>query len=411
MLSSATLFLSAGVMMLRFSLRSLSFLVLGSSLLLSSCSHAPEVGDVTPVKPEFKPVKFTDLNGWSQDGSGDALKAFLLSCSRISGRPASEAFGAEAIMGTVAEWQDLCVKAQSVPSGDHLAARRFFENGFQPYEVDVNGKPDGLFTGYYEAALHGSLRRSARYSVPLRERPSDLVMVNLGEFRPELKGQRIAGRVTGGTLKPYEDRSAIENGKLPKDMDKPLVWVDSAVDAFFLHIQGSGAITLDDGSIMRVGYDGQNGHIYTAIGKELIARGELTKENVSMQTIREWLAKHPDEADKVMDVNRSYIFFRTLDTNGPVGAQGVVLTPERSLAVDPVFWPYGLPVYLSAEAPDTGETAIERLMIAQDTGGAIKGPVRGDFFWGYGDRAARLAGLMKSRGRAIVLLPKAASMR
>lgn len=397
--------------MFRFSFRLLSCLVVGSSLLLSACTHTPEVKEVAPVKPELKAIKFSDLSGWSRDASGDALKAFLLSCAKISARPAVDAFGPEAIMGTVADWQDLCLKARSVPDGDHLAARRFFESGFQPYEVDVNGKPDGLFTGYYEAALQGSLNRSARYSVPLRERPSDLVMVNLGEFRPELKGQRIAGRVTGGTLKPYEDRAAIENGKLPKDMDKPLVWVDSAVDAFFLHIQGSGAITLDDGSIMRVGYDGQNGHIYTAIGKELIARGELTKENVSMQTIREWLAKHPDEAAMVMDVNRSYIFFRKLDTNGPVGAQGVVLTPERSLAVDPVFWPYGLPVYLSAEAPDAGETAVERLMVAQDTGGAIKGPVRGDFFWGYGDRAAHLAGLMKSRGRAVVLLPKAASTR
>lgn len=409
MVDSATLFFLGKITMTKLSFRAFSTLLWsGSVLFLSSCAEVPTATEGA-VKPEFKEISFSSLDGWSSDSSGDALKAFLLSCAKISGRSSQDMFGPEALMGRVEQWQDLCLKAQSVPSDDQLAARRFFEDGFQPYEIDVNGKPDGLFTGYYEAALHGSLTQSARYPVPLRERPSDLVMVNLGEFRPELKGQRIAGRVQDGTLKPYEDRAAIEDGKLPKTMDKPLVWVDSAVDAFFLHIQGSGAITLDDGSMMRVGYDGQNGHIYTAIGKELIARGELTKENVSMQTIRDWLAKHPDEAEAVMDVNRSYIFFRKLDTDGPVGAQGVVLTPERSLAVDPVFWPYGLPVYVSADAPENGEAAINRLMIAQDTGGAIKGPIRGDFFWGYGDRAAHLAGLMKSRGRAVVLLPKATS--
>lgn len=390
-----------------FTSRIWSFVIFGGGLLLLAACTTPS-GDEASVHPELHPIAFSELEGWPRDSSGDAVRAFVQSCTKIAARSPQDAFGHDPLMGRVAQWQDLCLKAQQIPAGDHMASRGFFETNFQPYKVVAGGKSDGLFTGYYEAALHGSLTPSARYSVPLRARPSDLVMVNLGEFRPELKGQRIAGRVAGGQLKPYDDRAAIEAGQLPKDMDKPLVWVDSAVDAFFLHIQGSGAVTLDTGDIMRVGYDGQNGHIYTAIGKELVSRGDLTKETVSMQTIREWLAAHPDEAASIMDKNRSYIFFRKLDTQGPVGSQGVVLTPERSLAIDPVYWPYGMPVFVTADAPEARESAIARLMIAQDTGGAIKGPIRGDVFWGYGERAAHLAGLMKSRGQAVVLLPKAA---
>jgi membrane-bound lytic murein transglycosylase A len=232
-------------------------------------------------------------------------------------------------------------------------------------------------------------------------------MVNLGDFRPELKGQRIAGRVNGdGQLKPYENRTDIEMGKLPVAMDNPLYWVDSAVDAFFLQVQGSGVVTLPDGTAQRIGYDGQNGYPYTAIGKELIARGALTKDNVSMQSIRAWLAAHPDEAVDVMRSNQSYVFFKKLDTPSPVGGEGIPLTPNRSLAVDHAIWPYGLPMYVAAEPPEEGSPVIQRLLIAQDTGGAITGVVRGDVFWGYGETAAHNAGVMKSRGQLWVLLPK-----
>ncbi|MEK7802701.1 MAG: MltA domain-containing protein, partial [Pseudomonadota bacterium] len=225
--------------------------------------------------------------------------------------------------------------------------------------------------------------------------------VNLGDFRPEFKGQRIAGRVKDGYLKPYADRAAIEDGQLAKTVDTPLYWAKDAVDVFFLQIQGSGIVTLPNGDTARVGYDGQNGYPYTAIGREIIKRGALTKDNVSMDSIRAWLAANPIEGKEVMRLNQSYVFFKKLDTTGPVGAEGVVLTPERSLAVDHKFLPYGLPVFITADAPH-----LARLMVAQDTGGAIQGILRGDVFWGAGENAAVMAGPMKAKGQFWVLLPK-----
>lgn len=365
-------------------------------LALTSCA----VVDQKPIKPvlQLKPVRFSDLKGWDQDDHQAAFNTFSTSCTRILKSDPAKSFG---IAGIAADWQEPCRNM----AGMAATPEEFFETYFTPYQASDNGKADGLFTGYYEASLRGALVQGGAYQTPLRSKPADLVMVNLGEFRPELKGQRIAGRVKDGQLKPYEDRAAIEAGKLPKDMDKPLYWVDSAVDAFFLQVQGSGVVTLPDGTSQRIGYDGQNGYPYTAIGKELIARGALTKENVSMQSIREWLAAHPTEAAEVMRTNASYVFFKKLDTSGPVGGEGVVLAPERSMAVDRSIWPYGLPMYIEATHP-AGKEPLQRLMIAQDTGGAIIGVVRGDVFWGYGEKAAHNAGLMKSPGRLWVLLPK-----
>ena len=189
-------------------------------------------------------------------------------------------------------------------------------------------------------------------------------------------------------------------------MDKPLLWVDSAVAAFFLQIQGSGAVTLPDGQVVRVGYDGQNGHPYYAIGKELVKRGYLAKENVSMQSIQAWLEKNPVEGREIMRLNKSYVFFRVLEKDGAIGGEGLPLTAGRSLAIDRSIIPYGLPVYVDLEAPVTEQPRIQRLMVAQDTGGAIIGPVRGDVFWGYGPEAEHNAGLMKSRGRYWFLMPR-----
>ena len=246
----------------------------------------------------------------------------------------------------------------------------------------------------------------AFYQVPLHARPDDLVMVNLGAFRDELKGQRIAGRVKDGRLHPYETRAEIVAGQLPQEHNRPLVWVDSGIDAFFVQIQGSGLVRLDDGSLMRIGYAGQNGHIYTAIGKVLVDEGHLQKDAVSMQSIRHWLENNPADAARIMNQNRSYVFFRALDTDGPVGGEGLALTPHRSLAIDHGLYPYGLPFWVDIAHPETGQPRLQKLMVGQDTGGAIKGIIRGDVFWGYGDMAERQAGIMKSEGRYFVLLPK-----
>ncbi len=377
-----------------------------------------------PEAPEglvLEPVAFTDLPGWKQDQHREALGAFVRSCVRLDRladerSPGGKLADGRNTSGLAADWRGVCRDARQLSAANDAAARGFFESKFQPFLAlnRRNQSEDGLFTGYYEPLLRGDRRRSDKYSIPLLARPDDLVMVSLGAFRKDLGGRRIAGRVVDGRLVPYAAREDIENGALDGQA-RVLAWVDSPVDAFFLQIQGSGRIQLDDGGEMRVGYAGANGHPYTAIGRELVRRGALTREGVSMQSIRAWLEAHPAEAQKVMNLNRAYVFFRELTGEGPLGAQGVALTTGRSLAVDRQFVGLGVPVWLSAEAPapEAGkpDRPLQRLMVAQDTGGAIRGPVRGDVFWGHGPVAERVAGHMKHRGRYYLLLPNAVAAR
>lgn len=374
-------------------------------LALASCTTTAPKDDAAD-RVVLKPVVYSALPNWQADDHAQALKVFLVSCGAMNKRPADAAMQG-GFAGTLAQWQTVCAAAAQVPAGDVTAARTFFENTFAPYEVRGNKGAEGMFTGYYQPELRGSLTQGGKYQTPLYARPADLVSVNLGDFVPELKGKTVQGRVVGENLKPYYTRTEIENGAL-KDSGIPVVWVDDPVDAFFLHIQGSGVVTLQDGTQVQVGYAAQNGHSYHAVGKTLVERGALTKDEVSMQSIRAWLEKNPQEAASLMNTNNSYVFFRKLDGTGPLGAQGVPVTAGRSLAVDRTLMPYGLPLYLDAEEPDTGR--ITRLMIAQDTGGAIKGAVRGDYFWGAGDVAADKAGRMKSKGRYFALLPKSVTV-
>ncbi|MFV3075105.1 murein transglycosylase A [Niveispirillum fermenti] len=380
--------------------------------LLAACAQPPRLPAVPAPEPEkpparlvLHPASFAELPGWTADRQADALPALLKSCERLGRQPADRALGPDGAMGRIGDWTAPCAALARLPAGDHAAARQVLESLFQPWAASDNGAAEGLFTGYYESALRGSFRRQGRYQTPLYKRPGDLVMVDLGEFRPNLKGERIAGRVVNGQLKPFADRKAIEGGALA-GRNLELLYVDDPVDAFFVQIQGSGRVTLPDGSQIRIGYDGQNGHPYVAIGRELVARGALTREEVSMQSIRAWLEAHPGEAKALLDTNPSFVFFRQLEGEGPVGAQGVALTPGRSLAVDRSFIAYGVPVWLEAQDPLAADTRIRRLMVAQDTGGAIRGPVRGDVFWGHGPEAEQRAGLMKSQGRYWLLLPR-----
>ena len=382
-------------------------LTLGGALAgCTTPTPTPEKKEEVAAKLVLKPATFKDLPGWTADNQQQALVALASSCSRIAKNdPAKPVFSAD-WAGTAGQWQRACEAMPHITTSTPQQARIYFETWFTPVAATADGKAEGLFTGYYEASLRGSLTQGGPYQIPLRLRPDDLVMVNLGEFRDELKGQRIAGRVVTGQLKPYEDRAAIEDGKLPAPQDKVLVWVDSAVDAFFLQIQGSGVVSLPDGSALRVGYDAQNGHPYYAIGKELLKRGHLKQGDVSMQSIRAWLEKNPVEGRDVMRLNKSYVFFRKPDKDGAVGGEGLVLTAGRSIAVDRSLMPYGMPVWIDTEAPRPNDARLTRLMIAQDTGGAIRGPVRGDFFWGFGPEAEDRAGLMKSKGSWWFLLPK-----
>lgn len=354
----------------------------------------------------LSPVTYSDLPGWNGDDFNLAMAAFHKSCAAIQVRKHTELFGSLPEAGINAPWQDACGALEGVDQDNPLAVRIFLEDHFQPFEVRDGKSPTGLFTGYYEASLNGSRGKTDVFRYPLYARPDDLVMVNLGEFRKEFSGERIAGRVSAGKLRPYEERAQIVNGDWPHN-DKVLVWVDDPVDAFFAQIQGSAVVELADGSVIRIGYAGQNGHVYYAIGRELVKRGHLAQKEISLQSIRDWLSSNPDQADEIMNTNRSYVFFSERSgIEGPLGGQGVALTPGRSLAIDHSLIPYGTPVWVDIQkaAPEGGD--IRRLMIAQDTGGAIRGPVRGDYFWGYGHRAESLAGPMNAQGRYWLLLPK-----
>jgi membrane-bound lytic murein transglycosylase A len=350
----------------------------GLLLLLAACQTAAP----PPDKLVLKPARFADLPNWPMDRHADLLPALLKSCGNHLKRPPDQRLH-DQLPGYRGDWSGPCALAPMLPPGDHAAARAFFETSFQPFQVLNNGQPEGLFTGYYEPELRGSLQCRAPYTVPLYRLP------------PELAAKD----------KPlFPDRAAIDQGAL-QGRGLELVCVDDAVDAFFLHIQGSGRVNLVEGGVMRVNVAGQNGHPYVAIGREMLKDGLLEPGKVSMQSIRAWLAANPAAAPGVMARNPSYIFFREValaPEDGPLGAEGVPLTPYRSLAVDRRFLAYGVPVWLDVDSP-IGR--IEWLVMAQDTGGAIRGPVRGDLFWGWGGQAADIAGRMAHKGRYWILLP------
>lgn len=371
--------------------------------LITAC--APRV---TEDRAVLTPASFKDLPGWSRDDPRGALAALARSCERRTRRPPGRPVGPFGIGGRESDWATACAALATAPAvPDALAARALVEKHFRVYALSGPEGSDGLFTGYYEAAARGARRKSSRYNVPLYRRPPDLIDVDLGAFSQEFRGRTIAGRVQGGRLVPYAERRRIGDGALTgKGLE--LLWLDDPVDAFFLEIQGSGRITLPDGSVMRVGFAAKNGRPYTAIGRLLIDMGAMTREQVSMQSIRAWLAAHPDRARAVMDANAAYVFFREVKGDGPIGAEGVALTAGRSLAVDRRYLPLGAPVFVAAEDPDGSAAPFRGLMVAQDTGGAIRGAVRGDIFLGAGAAAADRAGRMKLRGRAWLLLPSGA---
>ncbi|HEV8581711.1 MAG TPA: MltA domain-containing protein [Thermoanaerobaculia bacterium] len=392
----------------------LVLIALGLRLWLSSRRGGEGLAGLFDIFPRedrlvLEPASFSDLTGWQTDALEEAIPAMIRSCDRIAPLPDDAPVDDEPFAGKAGDWREACTAARSLPPGDRAAARRFFENRFQPWAARNNRNPLGLFTGYYEPLLHGSRKQGGKHTVPIYMRPPELVMVDLGRFREDLEGKRLAGQVVNGDLVPYPDRRQIEAGALA-GRQLEIVWVDDPIDAFFLHVQGSGRVQLAEGGEVRIGYAAQNGHPYTAIARELIERGAFSREQASMQSIRAWLEAHPDQIRPVLDKDASYIFFQEIKGDGPLGAEGVPLTPERSLAVDLKYLPLGVPLWLVCGAPSPREgepdRKIERLMMAQDTGGAIRGPVRGDFFWGFGDEAEAVAGRMKHRGRYWLLLPK-----
>ena len=360
-----------------------------------TCPACPVCPGVEPAKPELKPLQpadWRDMPDWLSDDPLPAFEAFRASCTTLAKRPL---------------WRASCESAASAKVGAGEAARAWFEGQFQPWALtQPDGDRTGLVTGYYEPVIRGSRSRKAPYLTPVFAPPDDLIVVELDTLYPELKHLRLRGRIEGRKLVPYLDRADWSVQEMQR-ADAALLWVDDPLDFFFLQIQGSGQVALDDGSRVRIGYADQNGHPYRSIGRWLIDQNELRSHEASMQGIKAWAVAHPRRLKELLNVNPSMVFFRELPAtgSGPPGALGVPLTPERSIAVDPRHVPLGAPVWLTTTQPNSEQT-LKRLMLAQDTGGAIRGAVRADFYWGSGTAAGNLAGKMKQRGMMWVLLPR-----
>jgi membrane-bound lytic murein transglycosylase A len=341
---------------------------------------------------QLRAVEWSAITSWKDDSLSDTWPAFLQTCAGLKNQPS---------------WQGVCSEAQRLNSGDKTALRAFFELRFQPHEVfNTDNTLEGTVTGYYEPLIKGDRMRTMKARFPIYAAPDDLIVVDLSSVYPELKSLRLRGRLQGNKVVPYPTRGEIENAN-GGFKGKPIAWAEDAVEFFFLQIQGSGRIELPDGSHLRIGYADQNGHPYRSIGKLLVERGELKLEEASMQGIKAWGLANPDKLPELLGSNPSYVFFKELPNglSGPLGALGVPLTAERSIAIDPKYIPLGAPVFLSTTWPNS-PLPLNRLMMAQDTGGAIRGAVRADFYWGFGTDAGEQAGKMKQKGRMWVLLPK-----
>ncbi len=356
-----------------------------------ACPKPEEKPVEKPAEKPFQPAQWSDLPGWGGDDLKPTFDGFVAACRSL---------------GRQAAWSSACAATQNADAAD---LRTWFEGTFQPWQLaNPDGSRSGLVTGYYEPLLKGSRRKSKAYAVPVFGAPDDLITVDLGELYPELKSMRLRGRLdpSGRKLVPYYSRAEWSKQETRRS-ERALLWVDDPIDFFFLQVQGSGQVQLDDGSRVRVGYADQNGHPYRSIGKWLLDQGELKPGQASMQGIKTWVRTHPLRMQELLNANPSVVFFRELpvEGSGPPGALGLPMIPERGIAVDPRVTTLGTPVWLSTTRP-LSEVPLNRLMLAMDTGGAIRGPVRADFYWGSGGDAGDLAGRMQQKGQMWALLPK-----
>ncbi len=362
---------------------------------------APTPTPAPSSRPVLEPTTWSSLPGWGDDALVDAWPAFLASCRALASKP---------------EWTAPCSTARSVDGRDAFAVRSFFESRFVPNRITTTeGNDTGLVTGYYEPLLQGSRVPVAPYLTPLYGVPDDLLIIDMASLYPELKGKRMRGKLVGRTVVPYPSRGELATSGALRG--KEVLWVDDPIEAFFLEIQGSGRVQLNErgrvGETVRLAYADQNGQPYKSIGRWLVDRNEMTLSQASMQNIKAWAATHPERLGELLAANPSEVFFRmepiTDPSAGPKGALGVPLTAQRSIAVDTKIVPLGAPVFLATTQP-LSEAPLQRLVMAQDTGGAIAAPaggaVRADYFWGFGAEAGNSAGRMKQQGRMWVLLPK-----
>lgn len=374
-------------------MRALSLIVFAA--LLAACTTTTKVPTPPMTKPAsvtavYKQTDWQDLPNWPGEQLTVTWPSWLNSCKKLANKP---------------QWKDICAEAVMLTPQDEATIKEFFERQFTPWRIETSkGDQTGLVTGYYEPLLKGSLMPKPG-SAPFYAVPDDLLTIDLVKQYPDFKGKRLRGRLQGKTVVPYWSRQDIAEGKLAGG-GKVLAWADDAVEAFFMEVQGSGRVQLEDGSQFRLGYADQNGHPYKSIGKWLIDQGELTADKASMQSIQAWAKAHPERLQEMLNANPSVVFFKTLTgTDGPIGALNVPLTDEASAAVDPKFVPLGSPIYLATTRPLDSQP-MNRLIQAQDTGGAIAGPIRVDYFWGFGAKAGEMAGKMKQKGQVWLLVPK-----
>jgi membrane-bound lytic murein transglycosylase A len=357
---------------------------------------------------QYAPVAWADIAGWSEDDHLQAYKAFRLSCKPISAQRTPPAD--PKALGT--SLRDPCGAARAANISDGARAKAFFEENFLPLRISRLGEDDGFVTGYYEPVLDGSRTQTDVYTVPVYRRPSNLFVRGFTQDAPSLpnKGQ-VFRKIGRRKLVPYYDRAEIEDGAIA-GRGLEICWLKNQTDLLFAQIQGSARVRLADGSTVRINYDAHNGYPYTAVGRVLIDRGIIPKEQMSMQKIREWMEQNPDGANEVRRQNRSYVFFREVplsEKDEAVGAQGVPLTPGRSIAVDSALHVYGTPFFIEGELPIESvqsKTPFHRLMIAQDTGSAITGPARADLYFGAGADAGKVSGRLRHNMHFVILVPK-----
>lgn len=380
-------------------------IILAGAIGVTVAAEAAQSGDAQIGDALLKPLAFTDLTGWQDDDHAAAFATFRRSCKALTTSDA----GLRPAKTPDRDLVAVCRRALALREPDRAAARAFFEAHFQPFAV-VPPSGQGFLTGYYEPEFQGSRRKTPVFPIPLLARPDDLVTIPQGETLPGIDPSLQAARRAGAGYEPYPDRAAIEGGGLG-DRARPIVHLREPGEAFIIHVQGSARIRLEDGSVVRVAYAGRNGQPYTSIGRLLVEQGEMDANTMTLERLLGWLRDHPGPARALMQRNRSYIFFREATElapeDGPIGGAGIPLTAGRSLAVDRTLWAYGLPFWLDGELPVTLDRteSLRRLMIAQDTGSAIVGPARGDFYFGSGAEAGSRAGLLRHRPRFVVLRP------
>jgi len=367
--------------------------LLVSAFLLSSCSEYIKNEPLT----SFEKVGWENLFDLSSDDFKQSKIAFEKSCQKLLKQPPQKVVHGNRIFGVYGDWHRVCEKIKNKQELNAL----FFKNNFQPYQVKA--EKEGLFTGYYSPVLKGSLKPSKNFTSPLYGKPQDLYTADLGVFDPTLKGYKIVARVDGQKLKPYFKRQEIKKSRALN----PLLFLENQTENFFLHVQGSGLVELPDGEIVKVSYAGHNGHAYKSIGRTLIHKKWMKKEEVSLQSIQKWLENNPKRRDIILNSNPRYIFFSMSSDNLDIqGSLGVSLTAERSLAVDPKTIPLGVPLFVNTKLTGATNQNFQRLMFAQDTGAAIKGRARGDIYFGIGEKARKLAGAQNAKGDLYVLVPK-----